>query len=115
MNQLMNYVGERKRFVAKSVKIGKKKICDGKLVETILMKRIIDVSTGIELKDHTWIDYAPEIKKVNFKLGDWICFDATVGTYIKGGINKTNKTLKKEKLEIDANLFGFQNVSVIRC
>ena len=115
MNVLMNYVGERKRFIAKSIRIGKKRRYDGKMVDTILIKRIIDATTWVELKDHAWIDYAPEIKKVNFELGDWLCFDATVGTYLKGIIvDKTNKTWKKENIQIDADLFGFQNVSVIR-
>lgn len=113
MNQLMNYVGERKRFVAKYDRLGKKRIYDGIVVDTILVTKIIDVDTGIELKDHSWIEYAPEIKKVKFSKGDWLCFDATVGTYIKGILYKTNKTRNKAQMMLDANLFGFQNVRVI--
>ena len=113
MNALMNYVGERKRFIAKYKRTGKKSSYGYKTVETILITNIIDADTWQELKDHSWIEYAPEIRKVKFKEGDWLCFDATVGTYIKGIIPQTNKTLNKSKISLDADLFGFQNVKVI--
>ena len=113
MNQLMNYVGERKRFVAKYNRLGKKKIYDGLIVDTVLVTKIIDVDTGVELKDHSWIEYAPEIKKVKLSKGDWLSFEATVGTYIKGVLYKNNKTRNKAHMSLDAELFGFQNVRVI--
>ena len=114
MNQLMNYVGERKKFVAKYDRLGKKKLYDGLIVDTILITKIIDVDTGVELKDHSWIEYAPEIKKVKLSKGDWLSFDATVGTYIKGVTYKTNKTRNKAHMYLGVGLFGFQNVRVIR-
>ena len=114
MNTLMNYVGERKKFVAKYVRTGKYRGFNGELKDSILVRKVIDVTTGVELRNHSWIDYAPEIRKNKFKEGDWLCFEATVGTYIKGVIHKGNKTLNKSQMTLDAELFGVQNVSVIR-
>ena len=115
MNQLMNYIGERKKFVAKYVRTGKRRGFNGKLEDTLLLVKLIDVNTGVELKDHSWITCAPEIKKVHFSKGDWLCFEATVGTYIKGTPHKNKKSLDKAHMFLDVGLFGFQNVSVIRC
>lgn len=113
MYALMNYVGKRKRFVAQYTRLGKKRQYGGKMVETMLLEKIIDMATGEELKDHSWIEVTPEIKKVNFSKGDWLCFDASVETYVKGMIPRANQKIEKRPMTLEAGLFGFQNIFVL--
>ena len=110
----MNHIGERKRFYAKCLQFRKKKIYGGVLVDTILIGKVTDATTGNELKDHAWIELTPAIREVQVNCGDWFSFDANVGTYIKGVRHKTNKTLEKAQMSFDAGLFGIQNVIVMK-
>ena len=55
---------------------------------TILLKFIRDMK-GRLLADHMWINYTQSFDAVGeFSQGDMVCFDASVGKYIKGYIGE---------------------------
>jgi hypothetical protein len=80
--------GERKKFRAKFVRIGKKINYKGHSEETILLKNICDASSGKLLTDHVWFSYTQGFQKVQLKEGCVIEFEARVKKYSKGYVNK---------------------------
>jgi hypothetical protein len=80
--------GERKRFRAQFVRIGKKINYKGHSEETILLKNICDAGSGIRLTDHVWFSYTQSFQKAQLTEGCLLEFDARVKKYSKGYVNK---------------------------
>jgi hypothetical protein len=80
--------GERKRFQAHFVRIGKKINFKGHSEETILLKNICDADTGIRMTDHVWFSYTQGFQKASLTEGCLVEFDARVKKYSKGYVNK---------------------------
>ncbi|MGN1344684.1 MAG: hypothetical protein ACI4U3_08895 [Traorella sp.] len=110
---LMDYVGERRRFIGEFVTKGKKRNYKGKMSETILLKNIEDEETGIQLKNHTWCCDVPELLKVELKEGDVVSFESTVGTYIKGNLFKNKKYAYSNHISLGIEFYGIQKVVLL--
>jgi hypothetical protein len=97
---LVKEIGKRKKFTAVFSRIGKKLNFKGHSEETILLKNIADLATGIIVADHIWFAYTKGFVKAALQLGDTIEFEARVKEYHKGyvnrnyGINHSAKDLK---------------------
>lgn len=76
---------------------------------TILLKNVVNVDTGEVVTDHLWFTVGKTLKNLKLKEGDEITFNARVGTYRKGYIDKTtdyklNYMTKIEVKSIDREL-----------
>jgi hypothetical protein len=80
--------GERKRFSATFVRIGKKKNFKGYSEDTILLQNIIDISNNERVADHVWFTFSKAFEDANIREGDIITFDARIKRYTKGYVNR---------------------------
>jgi hypothetical protein len=80
--------GERKRFRAQFVRIGKKINYKGHSEETILLKNVCDVASGMRMTDHIWFSYTQCFQNASLIEGCLVEFDARVKKYSKGYVNK---------------------------
>lgn len=80
--------GERKRFNAVFVRLGKKTNYKGYSEDTILLKHVCDAATNEKVTDHVWFSYSKAFEKVELKAGNVIEFEARVKSYTKGYANK---------------------------
>jgi hypothetical protein len=83
--------GERKRFRAAFVRIGRKTNFKGYSEDTILLRHVIDLATNKLVTDHVWFTYSKIFENANLREGDTIEFDARVKEYKKGYVNRTLK------------------------
>ena len=51
---------------------------------TMLLKNVVDVSTGKEVTDHLWFTVGKTLSNLNLRAEDEISFNARVGSYRKG-------------------------------
>jgi hypothetical protein len=80
--------GERKRFKATFVRVGKKKNFKGYSEDTILLQNIIDIAGNIRVADHVWFTFTKTFEDAGIHEGDVITFDARIKRYTKGYVNK---------------------------
>ena len=83
--------GERKRFKATFVRIGRKTNFKGYSEDTILLRNVTDMSTGQVITDHLWFTYSKTFEAAHLTEGDIIEFDARVASYKKGYVNRALK------------------------
>ena len=84
-------VGERKKFSAIFVRIGKKANYHGYAEETILLRQVVDLETNQVVADHVWFSYTLSFQKAKITEGVKITFDARVKKYNKGYVNRQYK------------------------
>jgi hypothetical protein len=89
--ELKKEEGQRKKFHATFVKVGKKTNYLGYSEETILLKDIIDVETGRVVADHMWFAYTKTFQQIRLTEGISIEFEARVKLYKKGYVNRSYK------------------------
>lgn len=89
--------GERKKFRAVFVRLGKKVNYKGYSEETILLKNIVDDSTNQQVADHLWFSYTKGFEGVDLKEGASLEFDARVKEYTKGYVNRALKFNDQKK------------------
>jgi len=86
--ELAKQDGQRKKFSALFIRLGKKAGYHGYSEETILLNRITDVETGKVVTDHLWFTYTKGFQDAGLKEGDTIEFEARVKEYKKGYVNR---------------------------
>lgn len=75
----------RNRYKATVVRMGIKSNRFKKFPErTMLLKNVVDVSTGKEVTDHLWFTVRKTLSDLNLRAEDEISFNARVGSYRKG-------------------------------
>lgn len=79
---------ERDRFEGIFVRYGRKAGFKGRTQETILLRSIRQLSDGVLVTDHLWLNMTKEFAIFSFNSGDKVEFDARVKKYIKGYVNK---------------------------
>ena len=88
---LKDDLGDRKKFSALFVKLGKKKNYHGYSEETILLKDVTDVATGKTITDHLWFAYTKGFQNIALVTGAQIEFEARIKKYNKGYRNARYK------------------------
>jgi hypothetical protein len=83
--------GERRKFSALFIRLGRKANYHGYSEETILLKQIVDVETNQLVADHVWFSYTKSFQQLPLTEGTKIMFDARVKAYTKGYVNKQYK------------------------
>jgi len=86
--ELAKQEGQRKRFRATFIRLGKKTNYQGYSEETILLNRVIDAETGTVVTDHLWFSYTKGFQDARMQEGDTIEFEARVKEYRKGYVNR---------------------------
>jgi hypothetical protein len=95
--QLQRLDGERKRFTGTVVRYGNKSGYKGRMEETILLKDVVDLSTGNKITDHLWFNLTQQFADLRLQEGDHIEFDARVKAYVKGYVNSPGKIDNRKK------------------
>lgn len=80
--------GERKKFKARFVRLGKKTNYKGYSEDTILLSNVTDIETDTVVTDHLWFSFTKGFEKVNLKEGMTLTFEARVKAYKKGYVNR---------------------------
>ncbi|HEX6223730.1 MAG TPA: hypothetical protein VFZ52_04940 [Chryseolinea sp.] len=88
---LASQVGERKKFQATFVKLGKKRNFKGFTEETILFKNIVDVDQNTVVTDHVWFAYTKSFQSLFLSEGTQVAFEARIKKYTKGYKNSKYK------------------------
>ena len=88
--------GERKRFTATFVRIGKKTNYKGYSEDTILLQHVTDLATQEVVTDHLWFTYTKAFEDAGIREGDRIAFDARIKSYKKGYVNKSMNLRKRQ-------------------
>jgi hypothetical protein len=86
--KLQDEEGNRKRFRAVFVRLGKKMNYKGYSEETILLQNVVDLETNKVVTDHLWLNFSKAFEKIQLKEGMILEFDARIKEYLKGYINK---------------------------
>lgn len=94
--KLADNEGERKKFTAVFVRLGKKTGYTGYSIETILLSKVTDVVTGELVTDHLWFTFTKGFQLFGLKEGDVLEFEARVKSYTKGYVHKS-LSIKREK------------------
>ncbi len=89
--ELAKEEGERKRFKAVYIRIGRKTNYKGYSEETILLKNITEADTGKVMTDHVWFSYTKGFQDAGLLEGSQVEFEARVKQYTKGYVNKRYK------------------------
>ena len=106
--------GERKRFKATFVRVGKKVNFKGYSEDTILLKAVTDAETNQVVTDHIWFTYSKGFEKTGLTEGMGIEFEARVKEYRKGYVNKRagiNNSAKDYKLSHPTKINAIKNES----
>jgi hypothetical protein len=80
--------GNRKKFRAVFVRLGKKTNYKGYSEETILLKNVIDAESNKLMTDHVWFAFTKGFEKIQLSEGTLVEFEARVKEYRKGYVNK---------------------------
>lgn len=94
-SELASREGERKKFKARFVRVGKKINYKGYSEDTILLSSVIEVETGAVVTDHLWFSYTKAFEKIRLEEGMIISFEARVKAYKKGYVNSALGVNKK--------------------
>jgi hypothetical protein len=86
--ELAKLVEQRKSFTGVFIRYGFKNGWKGKREETVLIKDIIEVDTGIKITDHLWFNLTKEFANLYLTEGDRIEFHARAKAYRKGYVDK---------------------------
>ena len=86
--ELAKEEGERKRFKAVFIRIGRKTNYKGYSEETILLKNITEADTGKVMTDHVWFSYTKGFQDASLSEGCTVEFEARIKQYTKGYVNK---------------------------
>jgi hypothetical protein len=87
-SKLASREGERKKFKARFVRLGKKVNYNGYSEDTILLSAVTDTETNTVVTDHLWFSYTKAFEKIKLVEGITITFEARVKAYKKGYVNK---------------------------
>lgn len=94
---LKKELGNRKKFRGTFIRIGRKSGFKGYSEETILLKDIIDLESGIHMTDHLWLNFTRSFGQANIREGMTIEFEARVKEYSKGYVNSRYKIDQRKK------------------
>ena len=94
---LKKEVGNRKKFKALFVRTGRKASFNGYSQETILLKDIVDLESGIIVTDHLWLNFTKSFEAAAIKEGMTLEFEARITEYSKGYVNKGYKIDHRKK------------------
>jgi len=83
--------GNRKKFSATFIRLGKKANFKGYSEDTILLKEIKDLESNEVVTDHVWFTYTKGFEKINLQEGAIIEFEARIKEYQKGYVNTAYK------------------------
>jgi hypothetical protein len=95
--KLASQDGERKKFKARFVRLGKKTNYKGYSEDTILLSQVTDMETNTLVTDHLWFSYTKGFEKINLKEGLMITFEARVKSYKKGYVNRAIGMHRQQK------------------
>jgi hypothetical protein len=79
---------ERTLFTAVVARFGTKANYHGYAENTMLLKNVRFAGTGEYATDHTWFTVGKTIGKLKLAVGDTIQFEARIGAYTKGYVNR---------------------------
>lgn len=111
-SELKKSEGERKKFRATFVRLGKKAGYKGVSEETILLKNVIDIETNKLATDHIWFTFTKGFQDANLMEGMLVEFEARVKEYTKGYVNnhyKLNFESKDYKLSHPTKIKAIKN------
>jgi len=94
---LKKEVGNRKKFRGIFVRTGRKTGFKGYSQETILLKGIIDVESGMIVTDHLWLNFTKAFEAAGIREGMTFEFEARITEYAKGYVNKGYKIDHRKK------------------
>jgi hypothetical protein len=103
--------GERKKFQATFVKLGKKRNYLGFSDETILFRDIIDLEQNKIVTEHVWFTYTKNFQAIPLEEGMQIVFEARIKKYIKG---YKNTKYKVDQRRVDYKLSHPTKISRVR-
>lgn len=86
--ELKEKEGERMAFTATVEHFGTKQNYLGYSEATILLMDVRFGSTGELATEHVWFSVGTTIEKLKLKIGDKIQFEARIGAYTKGYVNR---------------------------
>lgn len=86
--ELAKNEGERKKFTAVFVRLGKKVNYKGYSEETILLQHIKDAESQRIVTDHIWFSFTKGFQQLALSEGTTIEFEARVKEYTKGYVNR---------------------------
>lgn len=95
--KLASKEGERRKFTAVFVRLGKKAGYTGYSVETILLSKVTDRETGEVVTDHVWFTFTKGFQLFGLTAGDVLEFEARVTSYRKGYVNRSLSTYQKKQ------------------
>jgi len=84
---LATQIGERRKFSAVFIRIGKKISYKGYSEDTILLKNVTDMETHKVVTDHLWFTFSKAFEKIELVEGVCIEFEARIKEYRKGYVN----------------------------
>ncbi len=87
----------RKKFRGLFVRIGRKAGFNGYSQETILLKNIVDLESGVVVTDHIWLNLTKGFESTGIKEGTTLEFEARIKEYTKGYVNKHYKIDHQKK------------------
>ena len=108
--ELADKEGERRSFRATFVRLGSKQGYQGYKEETILLKNIMDVSSGRLVADHAWFNLTKGFERLRLIPGAQVIFDARIKEYHKGYVNRRYGIDNRKK---DYRLSHPTNVSIV--
>jgi len=88
--------GQRKTFIARFTRFGKKINYKGYSEMTVLLTEVTNAETHERVADHLWFSYTQGFEKAGIKEGDKITFDARVKEYSKGYVNRELQINRKK-------------------
>lgn len=94
--------GERFRVTACVQRFGSRRGWKGRDEPTILLVDLFDTATSKKLCDHLWFKKGKWSEGLN--IGDWVCFDARVDTYVKGYQGDREDTIDAPAVSTDWRL-----------
>lgn len=94
---LKKEVGSRKKFRGIFVRTGRKAGFKGYSQETILLKNIIDLESGIVVTDHLWLNFTKGFEAAAIREGMAVEFEARITEYTKGYVNQGYKIDHRKK------------------
>ncbi len=92
--------GNRKKFKATFVRLGKKTSYKGYSEETVLLSAIVDAETGEPMTDHLWFSYTKGFQQLALAPGMRIEFEARVKEYKKGYVRKGLNTKRSSDYKL---------------
>jgi len=86
--ELAKNEGERKKFTAVFVRLGKKVNYKGYSEETVLLQHIKDAESQRTVTDHAWFSFTKGFQQLTLSEGITIEFEARIKEYTKGYVNR---------------------------